>query len=82
MELILVLNCSLLYLDSNNINCFKGLLLKKSFSYKYNFYKNSQDISPAAVFSGCVISMDIYSNNVQAVHKDGLNNLYTLPSFF
>ena len=40
MELILIPNCSLLYLHSNNTNSLKSVFMKKSFSYKYNCYKN------------------------------------------
>ena len=35
-------NSSLLYLHSNNMNTFKSLFLKKSYSYKYNCYKTNK----------------------------------------
>ena len=41
MELILIPDNSLLYLHSNDMNSVKSLFLKrKSYSYKYNCYKN------------------------------------------
>ena len=42
MELILIPNCSLFYLHSNDMNSLKSLFLKKSFSYEYSCYKKQQ----------------------------------------
>ena len=36
MELILVANCSSLYLHSNDMNSLKSIFLKMSYSYKCN----------------------------------------------
>ena len=42
MELILLPNCSMLYLDSSDTGSFTSVLLKKSYCYKYNCYKNPE----------------------------------------
>ena len=81
MQLILIPNCSLLYLHSNGVNSLKNVFLKKKYIYIYISYKYNCYIKPQIMSAFYLLGVGLMFNITKLCNGHDLFSILLVCSF-